>query len=92
MKEIGSVTLARFPIKISAIFLSFPGAYLDPDGFERDTEEDYEQRYLHLSQMGGMYKLDAVLDRQSGAALKTAIDGLAKRLGADDIRAPKQPG
>src|SRR5467141_589016 len=62
---------------------------VDPDGFERDTEEDYEKRFLHISQMNGMYHLSGVLDPESGAALKTAIDGLAKRLGQDDIRSPK---
>src|SRR5216684_1461825 len=28
---------------------------LDPDGFERDTEENYEERFLHISEMNGMY-------------------------------------
>src|SRR2546427_5855390 len=63
---------------------------VDPDGFARDTEEDYEKRFLHISQMNGMYHLSGVLDPESGAALKTAIDGLAKRLGQEDIRTPKQ--
>src|SRR5437899_10313238 len=63
---------------------------VDPDGFERDTEEDYEKRFLHISQMNGMYHLSGLLDPESGAALKTAIDGLAKRLGQEDIRTPKQ--
>lgn len=63
---------------------------LDPDGFDHDTEEDYEQRYLHLSPFGNMFKLDAVLDPEAGAALRSAIDGLAKRLGEDDLRTPKQ--
>ena len=64
--------------------------YFDPDGFDRDTEEDYEQRYLFLSPFGSMYKLDAVLDPVAGATLRAAIDGLSKRLGEDDSRAPKQ--
>src|SRR5213594_2764022 len=53
----------------------------DPDGAEKDGEEDYEQRYLHLSELGRMYTLDAVLDREAGMALKTAIESLSKRLG-----------
>ena len=57
---------------------------------ERDDEEDYEQRYLHLSEFGRMYKLDAVLDRAGGAALRSALDALAKPLGIDDARTPKQ--
>ena len=63
---------------------------LDPEGFDHDTEEDYEQRYLYLSPMGNMFKLDAVLDPDCGAALRSAIDGLSKRLGETDTRKPKQ--
>jgi hypothetical protein len=63
---------------------------VDPEGFERETEEDYEKRFLYISEMNGMYHLSGVLDPESGAALKTAIDGLAKRLGHDDSRTPKQ--
>lgn len=63
---------------------------LDPEGFDHDTEEDYEQRYLYLSPMGSMFKLDAVLDPDCGAALRSAIDGLSKRLGETDTRKPKQ--
>ena len=62
----------------------------DPEGFERDGEEDYEQRYLQLSPMGRMYRLDAMLDPEGGAALKAALDVLVKRLGPDDRRMPKQ--
>src|SRR2546425_6562796 len=74
--------------------LNWIGAHMryavDPEGFDRDTEENYEERFLHISQMKGMYHLSGVLDHESGAALKTAIDGLAKRLGQDDTRTPKQ--
>ncbi len=63
---------------------------LDPDGFERDTEESYEERFLHISEMNGMYHLSGVIDPESGAALKSAVDALAKRLGQDDSRTPKQ--
>jgi len=62
----------------------------DAEGFEKDSEEDYEQRYLHLSEMGHMYKLDAVLDPQGAEALRTAIEALSKPLGHDDLRTPKQ--
>jgi hypothetical protein len=62
----------------------------DPEGFERDDEEDYETRYLHLSEMGRMYRLDALLDPEGGAALKSALDVLVKRLGPDDRRTAKQ--
>jgi len=83
-----------FARKHSIEDLNWIGAHMryavDPDGFDRDTEEDYEKRFLHISQMNGMFHLSGVLDPESGAALKTAIDGLAKRLGQDDKRSPKQ--
>ena len=63
---------------------------VDPDGFERDSEENYEERFLHISQMNGMYHLSGVMDPEAGAALKAAVDALAKRLGQDDSRTPKQ--
>src|ERR1700694_381493 len=62
---------------------------MDPDGFDRDTEENYEERFLHISEMKGMYHLTGVLDPEGGAALKTAIESLAKKLGPDDGRTPK---
>src|SRR5438552_4502535 len=62
----------------------------DAEGFEKDNEEDYERRYLHLSELGRMYKLDALLDPQGGAALRAAIDSLNQPLGEDDVRSPKQ--
>jgi hypothetical protein len=62
----------------------------DPEGFDRDTQEDYERRYLYLSELGRMYKLDGVLDHDAGVALKTAIDALSRPLGSADERSPKQ--
>jgi hypothetical protein len=63
---------------------------VDPDGFDRDTEESYDQRFLDISEMNGKFHISGVLDREAGAALKTAIDGVAKRRGQDDSRTPKQ--
>ncbi len=63
---------------------------MDPDGFDKNTEENYEERFLHISEMKGMYHLSGVIDPVGGAALKTAIDALAKRLGEDDGRTPRQ--
>ncbi len=83
-----------FARKHSIQDLNWIGAHMryavDPEGFDRDTEENYEERFLHISEMKGMYHLSGVLDLEGGAALKTAIDGLAKRLGQDDTRTPKQ--
>src|SRR5207302_5073550 len=64
----------------------------DAEGFEKETEEDYEQRYLHLSEPGRMDQLDAVPDPQGTAALRAAIEALSKPLGSEDARTPKQRG
>ena len=63
---------------------------LDPDGFDHGIEEDWGKRFLSISESGGMFHISGVLDREGGAALESAIDGLAKRLTEDDIRSPKQ--
>jgi hypothetical protein len=63
----------------------------DPDGFFNEAEADFTRRRLDISQMGdGMFCVDAILDPEAGAALKTALDSLAKRLGPDDERSHKQ--
>ena len=63
---------------------------IDPDRFDRQVEEDWEKRFLNISESGGMYHLTGVLEREGGAALKTAIESLSKRLGPEDTRLPKQ--
>jgi hypothetical protein len=63
---------------------------LDPDSFDRLVEEDYEKRFLSISESGGMFHISGVLDREGGSALKAAIDSLAKRIGTGDARTPKQ--
>ena len=80
----------RFSIKELRYLAHEARLHWDPEGFERDSEESYEQRYLHLSELGGMYKLDALFDHEAGVALKTAIDSLSQRLGSADERTPKQ--
>ena len=50
---------------------------LDPDGFDRDTEQNYEERFLDVSEMNGMYHLTGVIDPEGGAVLKSAVDALA---------------
>jgi Domain of unknown function (DUF222) len=63
----------------------------DPDGFFNDAAADYSRRRLHISLMAdGMHAIDGVLDPVGGAALKTALESLAKRLGPDDDRSHKQ--
>ena len=64
---------------------------VDPDGYFNEAEADYSRRRLDISQLGdGMYCVDAILDPECGAALRTALDSLAKRLGPDDDRSHKQ--
>jgi Domain of unknown function (DUF222)/HNH endonuclease len=63
----------------------------DPDGFFKEAEENFARRRLHISQMAdGMHAIDGLLDPVSGAALKTALDALAKRKGPEDERTRSQ--
>jgi hypothetical protein len=80
----------RFTIKELRYLTYEARQHWDPEGMERDDEEDYEQRYLHLSPLGRMWKLDALLDPEAGAALRTAIEALSNRAGSADQRSPKQ--
>src|SRR5947207_6367519 len=63
---------------------------VDPEGFDHGIEDDWENRFLKISESGGMYHVSGVLDREGGAALESAIDGLSKRLGENDGRTPRQ--
>ncbi len=63
---------------------------VDPDSFDHQIDEDWEKRFLSISESGGMFHITGVLDREGGAALQTAIDSLAKRHTADDTRTPTQ--
>jgi uncharacterized protein DUF222/HNH endonuclease len=63
---------------------------VDPEGFNKAAEENFERRQLFISETAGMYRLDGWLDAEGGAAVKTAIDALAKPLGAHDPRSPRQ--
>ena len=63
----------------------------DPDGFFNEAEADFTLRRLDINQMqDGMFCVDAILDPEAGAALKTALDSLAKRRGPEDDRSHKQ--
>src|SRR6202162_3940504 len=64
---------------------------VDPDGFFNEAEEDYSRRRLHVSRMAdGVRAVDGTLDPAGGAALRTALDSLAKRKGPEDDRDHKQ--
>jgi hypothetical protein len=63
----------------------------NPDGFFKDAEAGFAQRYFHISQLAdGMFAVDGLLDPVSGAAWKTAVDVLAAPKGAEDERTAKQ--
>ena len=63
----------------------------DPDGFFNDAEHDYTRRRLHISLMSdGMHAIEGVLDAECGAAVKTALDALAKPRGPEDERTRPQ--
>src|SRR2546427_11667148 len=82
----------RFSIKDLRYLTYVARVRWDCEGFERQTEEDYELRSLHISETtGGMYRLDAWLDPVGGAALQAAIESLSNPLGAADHRTAKQP-
>jgi len=63
----------------------------DPDGFFNEAEENHLRRRLHISLMSdGMHAIDGILDPECGAAVKTALDSLAKRRGPEDDRTHSQ--
>ena len=48
---------------------------IDPEGSLRDANRDHEACRVHLSQtLGGVFRLDGVLDAEAGAVLATALD------------------
>jgi Domain of unknown function (DUF222) len=63
----------------------------DPDGFFKEAEDNHERRRLQISQLAdGTHFLDAVLDAEGGAAVRTVLESLARRAGADDRRSHPQ--
>src|SRR3989475_10058050 len=62
----------------------------DPDGFDRDCEEDFERRWLKVDPLlDGMHSVDGVLDPVTGAAFRTALDALALWRGPEGTRHPR---
>jgi Domain of unknown function (DUF222) len=62
---------------------------VDPDGALAEANKLHERRYLHISEMNGMFHLDGLFDAEGGALLRTTINALSKPTSADD-RSPKQ--
>lgn len=63
---------------------------VDPAGFEGKVEEAHERRQLWVSECGDMYRIDGWLEVSAGEIVKKAIESLAKPLGAEDTRKPRQ--
>src|SRR5689334_19363973 len=63
---------------------------VDPAGFAEKVEEAHERRQLFISECGDMFRIDGWLEPSAGALVKSAVEALAKPLGADDTRSPKQ--
>src|SRR6185503_19061094 len=63
----------------------------NPEAFFKESEESYSRRKLEISQFGdGMFAVNGLLDPEGGAALRSALNTLAKPLGPDDDRRHKQ--
>src|SRR5438094_1474770 len=61
----------------------------DPEGFAAEQADQVENRSLSLSMCEeGYYLLSGVLDSIGGAALRTALEPLARATGEDDMRKP----
>src|SRR5713226_8249366 len=60
----------------------------DPNGYAAEQAEQVENRSLHLSMWeDGSYILNGYLDAVGGAAVRTALEPLARATGEDDTRA-----
>jgi hypothetical protein len=60
---------------------------VDPEGFDKDSEDDYERRWLKVSPMlDGMHAVDGVLDPVTGESFRAALDALANKRGPEDVR------
>jgi Domain of unknown function (DUF222)/HNH endonuclease len=59
----------------------------DPEGFANEEAQGVEARSLTLSTADdGVMVISGILDKVGGAALRTALEPLAKRMGKDDDR------
>ena len=89
-EEMWIVNARKYSIKDLSDLATSIWHAMDPEGFCEAAEENFERRQLFISESSGMFRLDGWLAPEGGAALKTAIDALAKPLGADDKRSPRQ--
>ncbi len=64
---------------------------LAPDEREAEEERRHRRRYLHLSEVfDGCYEIEAYLDPECGATLKTALNGILGPRAKGDERSPGQ--
>jgi len=81
----------RFSVFNLRLLCRYARHIADPDGFFKDAEENHLRRRLHISLMSdGMHAIDGILDPECGAAVKTALDSLAKPRGPEDDRSHSQ--
>ena len=77
----------RFSVEHLRICCRHARAVADPEGFEKDSERDFERRWLEVSPLlDGMHSVDGILDPVTGAAFRAALDSLAVWRGPDDRR------
>ena len=89
-EEMWIANARRFSLKDLRDIATSTWHAVDPEGFGRAVEESFERRQLFISESNGMYRLDGWLEAEGGAAVKTAIEALAKPLGSADQRTNKQ--
>lgn len=80
-----------FTVKQLRFLCRYARHVADPDGFFNEADADFDDRRLRISLLpNGMHSIDGVLDAVGGAALKTALESLARRLGQEDKRSYRQ--
>jgi len=64
---------------------------VDPDGFDKESKEDFERRWLEVNPMlDGMHAVDGLLDPVTGAAFRKVLDSLASPRSPEDPRSHGQ--
>ena len=86
------VDLAReFDPRLFRICVTRWVAVTFPDRHERDTQRDYDSRWLRLAEtIGGMVSVSGMLDPETARPVLAAISSLARKAGASDERTQAQ--
>jgi len=64
---------------------------MDPEGYAKEELDEHEARKLEITGTGqGMVFVKGMLDPEGGAALRTALEPLARKAGKDDERSRDQ--